>query len=181
MWFTEDPWPPVLILAVLALVFGLAWHANQRPRHLLLAIGCAGLGLVVLIVEEMIVTEAEEVEAQVYALAEAVTREDYEKVLDFLSAEAGPLRAEVGSVIQDVEVEDNLRITDLRVSHKSGSDTAESHFRANGSVTWRKSFTSNVTTRWNLTWRKAEGAWKIIQIERLDPIKGEVIDTWSHL
>lgn len=181
MWFIEDPWPPVLILAVVALVFGLAWNATHRSLYFLSALGCVALGLVVLVVEEMVVTEAEEVEAQVYALAEAVTRGEHEKVLDFLSKDAGSLRAQIGSHMEDIQVEDNLRITDLQVAHESGSSQAKSHFRANGSVTWKKSFTDNIATRWNLTWEKNQGTWKIIQVERLHPIKDEVIGTWSDL
>lgn len=180
MWFIDDPWPPVLILALLAVVFGLAWNSNRRGWYLLSALACVGLAFVVLVVEEMIITEAEEVEARVHELADLVSREDYEKVLDFLAGDAKDLRAEIGSHIQDVEIEDNLRITDVRVTYEPDTGKAVSHFRANGTVTWRKSLTQQVSTRWNLTWKKADGAWKIIQIDRLDPIKGEIIDTWSQ-
>ncbi len=179
MWFIEDPWPPVLFLGVLAVVFGLAWNATRRKRYLLFALGSVLLGFMTLVVEEMIITEAEQVEARVYALAEAVMQEDVDRVLSFLAADN--LQAEIGSQLPNVEIEDDLRITALEVTHEPGTDTALSHFRANGRITWRNTYTYNSPTRWNLTWQRIDGVWRITQIERLHPIEGNVIGTWDAL
>jgi hypothetical protein len=81
----------------------------------------------------------------------------------------------------DVQVQDDLRITALEVTLEPGGKQARSHFRANGTVTWTKTLTHTGPTRWNLTWQKAGETWKVIQVERLDPIKGEVISTWGDL
>ena len=179
-WFTEDPWPPVLILAVMALVFGLAWNATRRGVFFLAAVGAVFLGLAVFIGEEMIVTESERVEEQVLALADAVRRGENEKVPAFFASSADDLRKEIAAHVEDVQFED-LRITDLAVTLEPGGTQAQSHFRANGSGTWKKTLSSNFSTRWNLTWRNEGGTWKVVQVERLDPIKGEVIGTWSQL
>jgi hypothetical protein len=180
MWFIEDPWPPILILAVIAMVFGFAWNANHRGLYFLSALGCVALGFVVLVVEELIITESEEVEAEVYALAEAVTKGEQEQVLDFFAGDAGRLRAAIASRMDDIQVEDNLRITGLQVEMQNNGTEAQSDFRANGTVTLKNMGSYNGPTRWNLTWEKNEGTWKIIQVEQLDPIKGHVISTWSN-
>ncbi len=179
IWFTEDPWPPILILALLAIVYGIAWNATHRGLYLLTTIGLIGLGFVVLIAEELIETESEKVEAQVHALADAVKEGDPETVIAFISTEAGGLRQLIGSRIQDVDVADDLRITDLQVTLESSAEKAKSHFRANGTGTLKQSFSHNFTTRWNLTWQKERETWKVIQIDQLDPIKGDVINEWS--
>lgn len=180
MWFTEDPWPPVMVLVVLAVVFGLAWNATRRGRYILLALGLVVLAFGVLVVEELVVTQAEEVEARVLALADDVVRGDVEKVLGYFSDEAQSVKSAIGSRLEDVQVEEDLRITDLQVTMDSAGTQAESHFRANGRVSYR-SWTSNTSTRWNLTWQKEGTSWKILKVERLDPIEGEVINTWSGL
>ncbi len=129
MWFTEDPWPPVLILALAALVFGLAWKFNRRHLYLLSALGCMGLGLAVLIVEEMIVTPTEEVEARVNELVDAVTKGENAKVLDFLAGDTNGLREAIRSQLENIQVQD-MRITGLQVTLEPAGDKAESNFRA---------------------------------------------------
>jgi hypothetical protein len=179
MWFTEDPWPPLLILALLAIVFGIAWNATRRGLYFLITAGLVALGLLVFLAEEVIQTESERVEAQVHALAEAVEKGDAERVLAFISKEAPGLRELIGSRIQDVDVDEGLRITDLQVTRDGPGGKAKSHFRANGSGTWRKTLSHTFTTRWNLTWQKEGETWRVIQVEQLDPIKGDVINEWK--
>lgn len=180
-WFTEDPWPAVMILAVLGLVFGIAWYSTRRGVHFLLAIGMVVLGLVVLLAEQMIVTEAEDVEARVLELGDAVVEGNPETVMGFFGAGTESLQSTINTNLKIVDVREGLRITDLEVTLEPGASEAESHFRANGEVLVRKSMTYTSATRWNLTWKKEDGTWKITEIQRLEPIKGEVIDTWGGL
>ncbi len=180
MWFTEDPWPPVLILGVIAIVFGLAWNATRRGKFFLMAGGTVFLALGVLIGEEMVVTDSERVEDRVLKLADAVRRSESEKVLTFFADDADDLRKHIAGHLDDVKFED-LHIADLKVEVEPGGTQAKSEFRANGSGTWRGTLSTNFATRWRLTWQNESGTWKVIQIERLDPIKGHVIGTWSGM
>ena len=180
MWFTEDPWPPVLILGVIAVVFGLAWNATRRGKFLLLAVGTVLLALAVFVGEEMYETESERVEDRVLKLAAAVRRSETETVLTFFAADADNLRNQIAGHLGNVKFED-LHISDIRVKLEPGETEAHSDFRANGMATWRETFSSNFATRWNLTWLNEGGTWKVSQIERMDPIKGDVIGTWSGL
>lgn len=177
MWFTEDPWPPVMILTVVAVVFGIAWHVNRRGLYFLAAAGAVFLMLVVLVAEEMIETESERVEARVLALTDSVVEGDIENVLSFISDEATALRSIVESQLEHVRIDQDLRITQLAVTMEPNGNKAKSHFRANGKGTY-KSWTQSFATRWNLTWRKEGETWKLVQIEQLEPIEGDVISTW---
>ena len=180
MWFTEDPWPPVMVLGVVAVVFGIAWHATRRGMYFLAAAGSVLLMLVVLIAEEMIVTDAEQVEARVLALTDDVVKGDIEKVLSYISDDAGGLKSDVESRLEHVKIDEGLRITDLAVTMQPGGLQAKSHFRANGAGSY-KSLSHNFATRWNLTWQKEAGTWKLIKIEQLEPINGDVLDTWPGI
>lgn len=180
MWFTEDPWPPLLILSLFAIVFGIAWNATRRGLYLLITIGLVALGGLVFIVEELIQTESERVEERVYALAEAVKEGTPEKVVEYISSEAKSLREYIRGRMEDVDVDEDLRITDLQVTLDEAGK-AKSHFRANGTGTWKKTLSHAFTTRWNLTWKKEGETWRVIQIEQLDPIKGDVINEWKSL
>ncbi len=180
MWFTEDPWPPVLILAVFAVVFGLAWNATRRKVFLLLAAGMLFLGFAVFVGEEMIETESEKVQSRVLALADAVRHGEKEQVQGYFAADAQSLRQQVAAHVDDIQFEE-LRITGLKVEVNPEGTQAQSDFHANGSGTFRKTLSSNFATRWNLTWQKEAGVWKVVQIERLDPIQGNVIGTWSGM
>jgi hypothetical protein len=67
MWFTETPWPPFIILSIISAGFFSLWYAQRRPRQLQASIAFLALGGLVIIVEQLIVTESERVEANVYA------------------------------------------------------------------------------------------------------------------
>lgn len=181
MWFTEDPWPPIIVLAVLALVFGIAWNATRRGVYFVTAIGMLVLGVIVLIVEDSIVTESEEVEARVLALGDAVVDGNPKTVSSFFAAGTEDLQSTITNNLKIVDVRPGLRITDMEITHEPGTSQAQSHFRANGEVLVRSSITYTSPTRWNLSWKKEDGTWKVAQIQRLEPIKGDVISTWGDL
>lgn len=179
-WFTEDPWPPLIIFVVLAFVFGIAWYSTRRGVYFVTAIAMVVLGLVLLVVEEAIVTQAEEVEARVLALADAVVEGKPETVLSFFAAGTDDLQSTIATNLKQVDVRPGLRITDLDVTHEPEARDAQAHFRANGEVLYN-GITYTSATRWRLSWVKEEGTWNVTQVERLDPIRGEVIDTWGGL
>ena len=174
MWFTETPWPPILICSVIAILFAVVWYAKQRAVFLLGVPVMLVCGVAIYFVEQSIVTEAELVEAAVLDLAETVERGDTEETLSFISANATALRLVIGTALTLVTVEDDLRITDLNVTMMAQNSRAKSHFRANGSFTHRSlGATSNRPTRWELTWQREGGEWKIVKVDMLDPITGE--------
>ncbi|MGC1273627.1 MAG: nuclear transport factor 2 family protein [Planctomycetaceae bacterium] len=178
MWLTETPWPPAIVLLVAVVVLGLVWRRNGRTLFLALAAGCLLLIPIVFLVEEAIVTPAEEVEQQIYAIRDAVIRDDVKATLDFLSSTAVREKALVATAMAVGHVQPDARITDVSIDVKGGGTVATSHFRANGVFTGNGVLVSGdhrFPTRWRATWRKEAGRWKIFALERLDPITGEPI------
>ena len=116
MWFTEDPWPPILMLALCAIVFGIAWNATRRGLYLLVTLGIVGLAGLVFVVEQLILTEGEQVEAQVHELAAAVVEGDSRLVISFIATDAKGLRELIASRIEDVDIDEAMPMTATAVA-----------------------------------------------------------------
>ena len=179
MWFTETPWPPIVGLSVVAALFFGLWSSSQRGVHLTIAAGLVLACVGVFLLERMILTDSEIVEQAVYDLAEAVEREDVESALARISQNAAAERALVTSGLQLVEIDGNLRISDLRVELVGENSRAQSHFRANGTIRYQGQ-THHTPTRWMLNWQREGGEWRVTRIERLSPTGGDRIDPMAR-
>lgn len=183
MWLTETPWPPALLLLVGAVIFAIAWTRNRKVIFAVLAGFCLLLIPVVFVVEHLIVTPAEEIEAAIHSLRDAVVSGDIERTLEFFSTTAIVERAQVVTGMTMGEVQPDLRITDVSTKVMASDTIAVSQFRANGTFVMRGPFmagTHRVATRWELSWRKEAGEWKITEVQRLNPITGEPMPLLSR-
>lgn len=174
MWFTETPWPPILICSVLAVLLAAAWQATGRAAHLAGIAALAGAVLAIFLAERWIVTDAEEIEASVSGLTTAFQQKNLEQCLEYISPTAPLYRGMLTAAMNLVDVGEDLRITDLDVTMKAENSRGVSHFRANATVSV-KGYGSQgrQPSRWQLTWQREEGRWRVIRIQRLDPITGE--------
>lgn len=179
MWFVETPWPPVIILATLAVGFlGL----GQR-RGVFLVTGLCLLGLcgAVIGLEMLLVSDRERVEQNVVGVAKAFQRGDKTATNEYVSKQAPELNKMVDQAFEMVEVTD-LHIRDMSVDLVSQGTRAVSRFRANGTINVKAfgmSHTQNAATKWDVTWQKEGDDWKIIRIQRLDPLKNEPLGTFA--
>lgn len=173
MWFTEDPWPPMLILGLLGLVGLGSWLSSRRVLHLGLAIVAVVMAAGVYGLEQVIVTPAEEVELLVAQLCDQFQRKDPQTLTHF-SAQAPELVLMCRTAMAMVDVDNDLRLTDFQTKVTNAGSRAVCHFRANATL--------NVTgygkvgrqpARFELTWIKEGDAWKISKVRRLHPIKDE--------
>src|SRR5258708_21859184 len=162
-WFTENPWPLMIILAIAAIAFGAAWMSEKRG--LWLAAGLLSFGAVigVYLIERSIVTEAERVEQSVHDLAAAFQRKDKEGTLSYFSVQAPELRTQVGQALDWVEMPNGIDIKDVHVRTSNENTRAVSHFRANGTVSFRGMGSQHAASRWAVTWQKEGTQWKIIE------------------
>ena len=198
MWFTETPWPPIFILAIGAAVLAAVFAATQRSMYLA---GIVVLGIIaggVYFVEQRIVTEAERVEAAIYGVTDAFQQRDVSKTVSYFSQNATipqdavppffqafarnlTLPVIVERAVSNVQVQDDLRITDISVETSNNDSRAKSHFRANGSF-----FVAGVgdvgrqPTRWEFRWQKEANEWRVVNVQRLDPITGEPIGIYDR-
>lgn len=172
MWFTEDPWPPMFICGLGALLAVAFWSASKRAVHLLLALGLLALGGIIYVAEQMILTPAEQVEALVAQLCNDFQRND-PATLDHFSDSAPELKLMAQAAMALVEIHD-LRLTDMHTRLTNNNTRAICHFRANAGLSVRGfGEVGHQPARFELTWAKEPAGWKIVAVKRLNPIRDE--------
>jgi ketosteroid isomerase-like protein len=178
-WFTENPWPPIVILGLVAAACLAAWSSQKRANWLVGSVVALAAAAVIYFVSQSVVTEGERVAQQVHALADAFTKKDVDRTLAFFSPQANDLRAQCRAAFAWVEFPEGLDIKDMKVTLSNENSRAVSHFRANGTVSIRGTATTHAASRWEVTWQKEAGQWKIVEVQRLHPYKDEKWDTFE--
>lgn len=181
MWFIDTPWPPVIIFGTSAVLCVGAWLGKGRGVFLLAAIGLMFLCGATLVLEKILVSDRERVEEGVLGISNAFQMGDEPRTMGYISKQAPELEKLVHQAFEMVSVSD-LHIRDMSVEMTSQGTRAVSRFRANGTVNVKAvgiSHTTNAATKWDVTWQKEDGGWKIIRVQRLDPLKNEAVGTFA--
>lgn len=174
MWFTENPWPGVVIFLVLGGWFLVRALQTGLAKHWALAGVCAVAAIGVYVVEDWIVTPAEEIEARVGELLQACKAGEVLPVISFISDSNRNLQVMVGTGMALAKIHDDVRLTDMHVRMVANNTRGISHFRANGTISVnQQAISTHVSTRWEVTWQKEADEWKIVSIKRLNPLNGE--------
>jgi hypothetical protein len=177
MWLlTENPWPVMIALSVVAVGLVAAWRTRQDTRLLVVAGVAILLAAGVWELERRIVTERERLAARVLDLRDAVQAKELVRVFGFFSNSDLTLKTMAISGLAMVSFEDQIRVTALETTLTSNDTRGETRFRANvslnvagyGSVGRRP-------TLWSLTWRKEADEWRIIKIRRFHPLSHKEI------
>lgn len=182
MWFTETAWPPIVMLSIVAVACGLAAMLSQRGKWLVAAGLVVVLAGVVWYVEKLIVTPAEQVEANLLAMIDAFQKNNEAETISYISPQSKGLVALAKLGIQVVDVEPGYRVTDIRVTTIANDTAATSHFRVNATI--RMPSQGNLghqPLRFNGKWRVEAGQWRLTEIEELDPIHGEPLNRFHLL
>ena len=177
MWFTENPWPPILILAAVAVLLLFAWTSNRRTPFLAGGIGLLLLCAGIFVIEQQIVTESERVAQNAHDLVWAFKRQESDKTLSYISPQAEDIRTLVLSQIRNVKLGDDLRVTDVSVEMVGKQQQrAVSKFRASATIAMSVGQMHSGPTRWALTWQREGNAWRVIKVDRLDPMTGKSLN-----
>ncbi|MBC8289650.1 MAG: hypothetical protein H8E37_04965 [Planctomycetes bacterium] len=184
MWFTEDAWSPIIVIAVAAIVCFIAWSTTQRSRYLTAIAVLAFCAVLTHFVEQAVVTEGEKVEIALHDLLDTFIAESRsitslqqaQVVLSerFFSDQNVMDKARVRAAVILVSVSADTRITDVQIQLTNQKTRAITHFRANGTVsTSMGGGGGHYASRWELTWQKEAGEWKITRTKMLNPMSGE--------
>lgn len=177
MWFTENAWPPMFIAGLGGLIFLAVWNSNRRGRYLTAAVVCLLACVGFHFLERAIVTEGEKLQQIVVTLCDDFQHKR-QATLSHISNAAPQLKLMLLGAMSLVEIVDNPRLTDFHTTITNQNSRGRVHFRANATL--------NVTGHGNvghqparlvLTFQKENGDWKIIEIERLNPLTGEKMET----
>lgn len=172
MWLTENPWPPILIAGVLALIFLAVWNSSRRSLFLLLSLACGASCVGIYFLERAIVTEGERLQQRVVQLCEDF-RDKKPVVLDYVSDSKPALKLLFGTALATVSIRD-LRLSDFQTNVTNENSRATVHFRANATITVAGyGDVGYQPARLILTFQREKGEWKIIDVERLNPLNGK--------
>lgn len=181
MWFTETPWPPIVILVTVAAVLAGLWTKNPRKSTLLGVVVLLIASLGVYVVERQIVTESERVEENVQSMVDAAVRGNVDEVVAFISPQEDGLRRMVKYGLEMVDVEDDARVTDLSVQMTTGKTQAIARFRVNATIRIRSmQHEGRHPSRWEFIWRKSGKDWKVTEMRRLNVLTGEPMGVMDH-
>lgn len=176
MWFTETAWPPVLICLVAVVLLLAAWMKRQRVGYLVGIVVLVFVAGGLFVVEARIVTDAERLEADIVDWTAAFQREDVDGTLSYIAPQAAAIRAIALAAMDLVNVQDDLRITDVQITIKNEGTRAVSRFRANATVDVKGyGNQGRRPSYWEVTWQKQADQWKVIRVVRLNVVTGEPI------
>jgi hypothetical protein len=176
MWFTEDPWPPMLLCGVGAIVAVAFWSSSKRVLPLVISALCCVLAGGVYLVEAAILTPAEQVEGLVVQLCHEFQRKDQAALAHF-SNTAPTLRDLCASAMELVEVDNDLRLTDFQTRVTNQESRVVTQFRANATLKVQGfGSVGHQPARIELTWAKEGTDWKIIALRRMHPLKDEEME-----
>lgn len=184
MWFTEDAWSPIIVIGVAAIICFIAWSSTQRSRYLTAIAVLAFCAILTHFIEQAVVTEGEKVEIALHDLldtfiseSQSITSLQQAQVVRserFFSEQNVMDKARVRAAVILVNVAADTRITDVQIQLTNQDTRAITHFRANGTVsTSMGGGGGHYTSRWELTWQKEAGEWKITRTKMLNPMSGE--------
>ena len=188
MWFTETPWPPILILSVLGVLLFLGWMSQRKTGYLAGVALCIALCGLVFVVEQQIVTETERVEQRLLDFTAAFQRDSLQRGLLNAVVGGGPeleslkfiqgdeVRRLATHALDLVDIQDDVRISDVRTRMTNKDSRAITQFRASASVTVAGYNAVRQPSRWELTWGKEDGEWKVLRATRLNFMSGQPLD-----
>ncbi len=175
-WFTENPWPLVLLL-ISAAVIGVVL---QLRRCWQLAAGLLLSAAAVYVLESQIVTVPEQLEQRLDGIRLAFVHDDLAEIRSFISPDNPDLVSQAEDGLKLVQVSAGLHLKEVQVQVEAGDQRATVQLRANGNVTQRDSGQPMyIATRWRTTWERGAGTWLLRDVQRLDPVSGQSIGVFS--
>ncbi len=189
MWFTETPWPPIIGLCVVGVLLFLGWMSQRKTAFLAGVALCLALCGIVFVIEQKIVTERERVENRLLDFAVAFQQDSLRQglvnlvvpgpepaALSYISASADGTRRMAVEALNFVDLPEPVRISDVRTTMSNNDSRAVTQFRASATVK-AGGYSDGVRypTRWELTWQREKGDWKILRATRLQFNTGEAL------
>lgn len=172
MWFTEDAWSPIIACVLIAaLCFAISVIA-QKPKLLWAVALLLVASVTIFFVEKAIVTDTERVESTLTELVDTFVAESQQtpkvaqpQCVRFFSARNDRDKARIAAALAFVVVE-SVRVADVQIQLTNQSTRAVTRFRANGTI--RVSGNGgHYPTRWELTWQREAGEWRVTQTRML--------------
>lgn len=178
-WITENPFPLLLIFGLLALALFAAWGNSKKPGYFFTGVGMMALAIVALLTEQVIVTPGEEVEARTSQLCREFQRKD-PHIFTMISAQSPELKTLIETGFKVVQVSDDLHIDHMETRTIESGNRVVIRFRIRATMTIEH--LGNVGSRtglFELVWVREAGDWKLLRVNRLNPVTNDPIEVLS--
>jgi hypothetical protein len=171
-WFTENPWPLMLILSGVAVVMLILGDTKGRSIAVVFALLAAG----VYFLESAIVTPAEQIEGDLQTMLGSFIAEDLNAINRQIDDQADHLKQKAEQGLKLVNLDKGFHMQDIVVTVAEDGQKAVAELRANGSLTIENSNTPyHAATRWRTHWKLDRTTWKMTEVHRLNPVTGDEI------
>lgn len=180
MWPTESPWLLTVPLACLAVILASRAANRSSLRGAMLAGATAMLAGIPILIDWLVVTDREQVAANVEGVVRAFEAGDADRTLAYFDEAAVGERAMATIALRLVTVEDPLSLKDISVAPLD-ERAIEATFRVNGTVLVRGSSVGHQATMWSTIWQKSGDQWRIARVQQRDPLTGEPLNQLSQL
>ncbi len=171
-WFTENPWPLILLLSGATVVMLILGGSKGRSVAIVLAL----LAIAVYFLESSIVTSGEQIEGSLQNLLKGFIAEDLAAIDQQIDDDAPGLKEKAKQGLQLVNLDKTFHMQDIVVMVEENGQKAIAELRANGSLTVEKAnMPYHAATRWRTHWKRVGDRWKLAEVHRLNSVTGEEI------
>lgn len=175
-WFTENPWPLILIMLGVAAVMLILGGTRGRSLALLFAVLAVGEYFM----ESAIVTPSEEIENSLAGLLEGFIAKDLNAINSHIDDDAYGLKQTAQQGLDLVTLDESFHLQSIVVTISEDGRTAVADLRANGSLTVHQANAAyHAATRWSTNWKQHEDGWKLAEVHRLNPLNGDEMGVLS--
>ena len=184
MWFTEDAWSPIILCVVAGAIFFITWSTTRKSAFLLALPVLLLIAITIFFIERAVVTDSEQVEQNLFSLIETFVEESQQlgmgsgeipgqvRCHHYFSVLNTTDRNRVVAALMVVSISDGISVKDVQTRLTNENTRAITHFRANAVVS-AGSFSGHHPSRWELSWQKEAGEWKITRTRMLNVVTGE--------
>lgn len=167
----------MLIAGLVSFVFVVLWSSNRRGLHLVLAAVFALLAGGIYFAERAIVTEGERLQQRVAQLCEDFRKKN-PRTGDYVSNTRPDLKLAIETAMAMVTIQSDFRLSDFQTKLTNENSRGTVHFRANATIGVQGfGDVGYQPFRVILTFQRENGEWKIIDVERLNPLNGKKMGT----
>jgi hypothetical protein len=178
-WFVEDPLVVIVLGAATELALVIALFTTQRGKLVWAMLGVAALTGVCLLVEAIVVTPREDVEAVADHVIAALRANDVEAVVGHIDPAATGMIDRARWAMQQIHITSasyfDLKI-DVAGTSPLSTATADFVLKVQGDDPLQRSPYSTYIKRFMVTFRHASGRWLMTGYKVGDPLGGELVE-----
>jgi hypothetical protein len=164
LWIVENPWPVLIVAAIGELALLVAFYRTGRVKMtlwmLILAAAAGGYWLL----EKEIVTDREQIENNLHAIAAAMVANDVATVESYISKSA-PVTLQRAQQVARMPFAEIRINNDLQITIRDDVDPPQAEAAGTVTVVMARGYTGATPARATVRLRKADGQWLIYEHE----------------